>query len=290
MASSVFALIIGIDQYKSSKIWNLSSCVDDAFKMRHWLINDLHITRDHICTLTDSKATKGAIEDAFMSHLVNNPSIMTGDSIIIYFAGHGSSSIAPDRWQNGNPLHVEMLCPYDHGIRVRGGRVAGLTDWSLYAMISELSEAKGDNITLILDCCFSPVRNRSRSSARLYTGWTSSGMGLTSDDLYAGLWRGALGRRLPFEGHGFYQKAINSHVTIFACSQGESAIEDKEGGRFTMAFLEAKDERPFHRTSYEQLISSLTIHGGDQNPVFLGKHPNRILFDGTAFTPHHHYS
>ena len=237
-------------------------------------MNDLHVPRDHICMLTDSKATKDAIEDAFMSHLVNNPSIMTGDSIIVYFAGHGTSSIAPERWQGCNPFHVEMLCPYDQGIRVRGGRVAGLTDWSVYAMISELSEAKGDNISLILDCCFSPARNRSRASARLNTRWTPSGMSLTSDDLYAGLWRGALGRKLPSEDQGFYQKATSSHVAILACSQGESAVEDKEGGRFTMAFLEAKDKRPFHRTSYGQLIGSFTIHGGDQHPVCLGKHQN----------------
>lgn len=289
MASSVFALIIGIDQYKSSKIWNLSSCVDDAFSMRRWLMNDLHVPRDHICMLTDSKATKGAIEDAFMSHLVNNPSIMTGDSIIIYFAGHGSSSIAPERWQGGNPSHVEMLCPYDQGIRVRAGRIAGLTDWSVYAMINELSGAKGDNITLILDCCFSPARSRSRASARPNTRWTPSGMSLTSDDLYAGLWRGALGRKLPSEGHGFYQEATSSHVTILACGQGESAIEDKEGGRLTMAFLEAKDKTPFHRTSYGDLIGSLTIHGGDQHSVCVGKHRNRILFGGNAFTPDTHY-
>jgi len=114
-------------------------------------------------------------------------------------------------------------------------------------------------------------------------------MSLTSDDLYAGLWRSALGRKLPSEGHGFYQKATSSHVTILACSQCESAIEDKEGGRFTMAFLEAKDKRPFHRTSYWQLIGSLTIHGGDQHPICLGKHRNGILFGGTAFTPDTRY-
>ncbi|KAH9985785.1 hypothetical protein BJV74DRAFT_846192 [Russula compacta] len=284
MASSVFALIIGIDQYKSSKVWNLSSCVDDAFKLKRWLMNDLNVPRDHICMLMDGKATKGAIEDAFMSHLVNNPSIQTGDSIIVYFAGHGSSSIAPEGWQNGNPLHVEMLCPHDHGARVRGGRVAGLTDWSVHAMIGELSEAKGDNVTLILDCCFSPARTRSRASVRPNTRWTPSSANLTSDDLYAGLWRGALARKVPSEGHGFYQKAISSHVTILACSQGERAVEDKEGGRFTMAFLEAKDTRPFHRTSYDQLIGCLAIHGGSQHPVCLGENRNRILFGGTPFT------
>jgi hypothetical protein len=285
MTPSVFALIIGIDQYKSSKIWNLSSCVDDALKMKNWLMNDLRVPHNHICMLIDSKATKGVIEDAFMSHLVNNPSIQTGDSIIIYFAGHGSSAIAPDGWQNGNPLHAEMLCPYDHGTRIRGGRVAGLTDWSVYAMLSELREAKGDNITLILDCCFSPARNRSRVNARLNTRWTPSRANLTSDDLYAGLWRGALARNLSLDGHGFYEKAISSHVTILACGQGERAVEDKEGGRFTMAFLEAKDTRPFHRISYDQLLGSFAIRGGDQRPITLGKNRDRILFGGTPFTP-----
>jgi hypothetical protein len=289
MVPSVFALIIGIDQYKSSKIWNLSSCVDDALKIRRWLMTDLHVPRDRICMLLDSKATKSAIEDAFMSHLVNNPSILPGDSVIIYFAGHGSSSIAPDGWYNGSPLHVEMLCPSDHGTRVRGGRVAGLTDWSVHAMISELSEAKGDNITLILDCCLSPARNRPRASSRHNTRWTPTTTNLTSDDLYAGLWRGALGRKTSSDGHGFYQKATTSHVTILACSQGERATEDKEGGRFTMAFLEAKDTKPFHRTSYDQLIGALTIHGGDQHPVCLGENKTRILFNGAPFTPDNHY-
>ena len=289
MAPSVFALIIGIDQYKSSKIWNLSSCVDDACKIRRWLMNDLHVPRDHICMLLDGKATKAAIEDAFMSHLVNNPSVLPGDSIVIYFAGHGSSSTAPDGWQNGSPLHVEMLCPYDHGTRVRGGRVAGLTDWSVQAMIGELSETKGDNITLILDCCFSPTRNRSRTSVRPNTRWTPPGTNLTSDDLYAGLWRGALGRKAPSDGHGFYQKATNSHVTILACGKSERAAEDKEGGRFTMAFLEAKDTTPFHRTSYDQLIDKLTINGGDQHPVCLGKNKTRLLFSGAPFTPDNRY-
>ena len=288
MASSVFALIIGIDQYKSSKIWNLASCVDDALKMKRWLLNDLHVPRDHISMLLDSKATKGAIEDAFMSHLVNNPSIQTGDSIIIYFAGHGSSAIAPDGWQNGRPLHVDILCPYDHGTRVRGSRIPGLTDWSMQAMINELSEAKGDNITLILDCSFSPVRSRSGTGTRINTRWAPSATKLTSDDLYAGLWRGA-GRKVSLSGHGFHQEAASSHVTILACNQGEGAAEDKEGGRFTMAFLKAKDTKSFHEISYSRLLGDLDIHGGEQHPVCVGKNKNRILFNGTPFKPDNCY-
>jgi Caspase domain len=252
-------------------------------------MNDLHVPRDHICTLLDSKATKFAIEDTFMSHLVNNPSIQRGDAIIIYFAGHGSSAIAPNGWQNSNPPHVEILCPYDHGTRSQCGRVAGLTDWSTQAMLSELSDAKGDNVTLILDCCFSPTCSPFGAFPRMNTRWTPSGNKLTSDDLYAGLWRGALGRKVSSEGHGFYQTTVNSHITILACSQGERAVEDKEGGRFTIAFLESKGTRLFHQTSYDQLLGNLTIHGGDQHPLCLGENKNRILFGGTPFTPDTRY-
>ncbi|KAF8265427.1 hypothetical protein EI94DRAFT_1772354 [Lactarius quietus] len=288
MASSVYALLIGIDQYRSSKIWNLASCVDDALKMKRWLMNNLHVPRDHICMLLDSNATKSAIEDAFMSHFVNNPSIQSGDSIIIYFAGHGSSAIAPDGWQNGRPLHVDILCSYDHGTRVRGNRVPGITDWSMQAMINELSEVKGDNITLILDCSFSPVRSRSGSGTRINTRWAPSATKLTSDDLYAGLWRGT-GRKVSLSGHGFYQEAANSHVTILACNQGEGAAEDKEGGRFTMAFLRAKDTKSFHEISYDKLLKNLAIHGGEQHPVCVGKNKDRILFNGAPFRPDHCY-
>ena len=220
-------------------------------------MNDLLVPRHHIYILLDSKATKAAIEDAFMSHLVNNPSIQKGDAIIIYFAGHGSTAIAPDGWQNSNALRVEMLCPYDHGTRSRGGRIIGLTDWSVHAMLMELSESKGDNVTLILDCCFSPSPSHFGALSRAHTRWTPPGNKFTSDDLYAGLWRGALGRKVSFEGRGFYQNAINSHITVLACSQGERAVEDKEGGRFTMGFLAATGTRLFHQTSYDQLVGNL---------------------------------
>lgn len=89
MSFRVFALIIGIDRYKSGNVWNLTSCEDDAQNMKRWLTQSLSVPRDHICLLLNNKATKQRIEDSFMAHLVNNPEIESGDAIIIYFAGHG---------------------------------------------------------------------------------------------------------------------------------------------------------------------------------------------------------
>lgn len=82
-SARVFALLIGINAYKSGGIWNLESCVDDANRMRRWLRHDLHVARENICMLTDSKATKANIEEKFTSHLINNPRIQRGDAIIM---------------------------------------------------------------------------------------------------------------------------------------------------------------------------------------------------------------
>ncbi|KAI0315701.1 hypothetical protein OF83DRAFT_331578 [Amylostereum chailletii] len=288
MASRVFALVIGIDQYKSSQIWNLYSCVDDALNIKRWLVDGLHVPRDHVRVLLDDKASKRSIEDAFMSHLVSNPAIEPGDAIILYFAGHGSSVIAPDDWCNSHPRHVDMLCTYDHDTRGKEGRVSGITDWSMHAMLGELSEVKGDNITLILDCCFSPARSRLNDRNRRSARWTPTAK-ITDDDLYAGLWRGALGRKIESDGHGFYYKNATSHITLMACNPGERAREEKEGGRFTCALLEAKDSMPLHRTSYAQLVEDLEIPGEGQRAACVGRHRNRIVFGGIPFISDAHY-
>ncbi|THH19844.1 hypothetical protein EW146_g1375 [Bondarzewia mesenterica] len=288
MATRVFALIIGVDQYKSSRIWNLSSCVDDAQSIKRWLMTDLHVPRDHIRILLDGKATKRAIEDTFVSHLVSNPAIEPGDAILIYFAGHGSRMLAPDGWHNTSCARVEMLCPHDHDTRGRDGRVSGITDWSMHAMIEELCEVKGDNITLVLDCCFSPAQSRMNTRSRRSTRWTPTDK-VTSDDLYVGLWRGALRRNIPFNGEGFCQRTSSTHVTLLACGHGERAMEDKEGGRFTAALLEAKDKISFHRMSYSQLVSKLSIKEDSQHAVCAGKNHKRALFGGAPFVPDTRY-
>ena len=288
MAARVFALIIGVDQYKSSRIWNLSSCVDDAQNIKRWLLDDLHVPRDQICILLDDKATKRAIEDCFMSHLVSNAAIEPGDAILVYFAGHGSRLMAPEGWYNASCARVEMLCPHDHDTRSREGRVSGITDWSMHAMMQELCSVKGDNITLILDCCFSPTPSRMNIRSRRCTRWTPT-VKVTSDDLYAGLWRGALGSNVNTNGQGFCQRTAPTHITLLACGAGERAMEDKEGGKFTGALLEAMGKAPIHCMAYGQLVTGLSLKDESQHAICAGQNYERTLFDGAPFIPDSHF-
>lgn len=91
---------------------------------------------------------------------------------------------------------------------------------------SELGEAKGDNIILTPNCCFSHVCNRPCVSVRLDTRWPPSETNLTPpDDSYAGVVRW-VARSLPTV-TDFPKSPTSFHVTILACSQGERAVEDK---------------------------------------------------------------
>ncbi|KAJ3536712.1 hypothetical protein NM688_g6797 [Phlebia brevispora] len=238
MASRIFALIIGVDKYKSGNIWNLESCVDDAQVIKRWLSHDLHVPREQICLLTDSHATKRAIEDSFMSHLVNNPAIEQGDAILIYFAGHGASIQSPRGWYADGIKDVEVLCPYDYDAKNSDGRVAGISDRSFHAMLSDLAATKGDNITVILDCCFSAPQS---FIDRKHTRWTPT-QKATGDDLFACMWKNARASSMESPS-GFTQVSKATHVVLAAAQGGDIAIEGKGGGLFTRAFLENSSKR-----------------------------------------------
>lgn len=282
MSTRAFALIIGIDYYKTGNIWNLHSCVHDARRIYSWLADELNVPEDQICMLLDDQATKQNIEDRFMSHLVNNRSIEKGDAILVYFAGHGSTIPAPEGWFQPNRGQqrndVEVLCTHDYEMKAMHGRIAGISDKSMRAMLSELSQAKGDNITLILDTCFSPGRN---IEGRGHTRWTPTTK-TTPDDLYRCLWYGARGS--PYEApHGFLAPQ-KSHVCLAACGNGSQAMEGKNGGRLTHRFLELVSELSLHRISYADLLDRLQQRmPPTQQPVCYGLHRERILFDAVPF-------
>jgi hypothetical protein len=285
MSTRVFALIIGIDSYKSGAIWNLHSCVEDAKRMKRWLMEGLKVPKDQICVLLDNHATKQRIEDAFTEHLVNNSSIERGDALLIYFAGHGSCLTAPQDWyqHHSRTEIVEVLCPYDHDTKSTEGRIAGISSRSFNAMIEELATSKGNNITVFLDCCFSPIQTTANILDRSITRWTRT-VKTVPEDLYRGLWPSARGRPLSSK-LGFLQPS-GSYTLFAACSAGEKAQEGKEGGRLTVSFLHAVPDLPLHRTSYVQLIERLLQQDGDvQKFLCLGKHKNRILFNDVPFPP-----
>ncbi len=121
---------------------NLRGAVSDAKKFRDYLINTVEVDPRHISLLIDEQATRENIIDAFR-RLAHNPKIGHGDSIFIFYAGHGAQALPPQSMLGlpGCPEYVELLVPYN-SINYRDM----IPDYTLEALLDEISKKKGNNI------------------------------------------------------------------------------------------------------------------------------------------------
>ncbi|KAK0209637.1 hypothetical protein IW262DRAFT_1528429, partial [Armillaria fumosa] len=163
-ASRFWAVLIGIDAYKSSP---LEGCVSDASLMKKFLIDDLGVQREqiqyllgsHDLTPDDPLTPSHANIVNTLCSLIHNDEIQLGDNIIIYYAGHGSSyqcslNHSLTRPNCGTYLcPIEALCPIDRDTLDSHGRcVPDISDQELNALFTEISRIKGHKITFIADC------------------------------------------------------------------------------------------------------------------------------------------
>ncbi len=148
--SNLFALLVGINQWDpASRVRPLRGCLNDTKAVEIFLLENLNIPSDHIKILRDNEATREGIISAFHDHLINNPAIQSGDQIFFHYSGHGArvrdmQGIEPDGYH-------ESLVAYDS----RTPGKTDLLDKELGELLEELANAKGSNITVILDSCHS---------------------------------------------------------------------------------------------------------------------------------------
>ncbi|PBK84253.1 hypothetical protein ARMGADRAFT_974392 [Armillaria gallica] len=277
-----FALVIGIDKYKSlDRTQYLQGAVQDADDFESYLLKDRGVPKENITNLRDGGATRSDIIAAFIK-LKDDPRITPGEvAIIIYFAGHGAVAHKPSAWKNWETPgdKVEMLCPADINPGIKGkGKVEGIPDRTLSRLILDLSKAKGNNITLILDCCHAAGMNRgsNNSSLRLRARTLKSIQDLSptcDEHIYS---QESLTRSVR-EGVSYF----GSHVLLAACKRTQIAWEDGNNGIFTTALLRSlrnvasSDLQP----TYDSLMNGLPPMRGGQTPHWGGKHLHRFIFD-----------
>lgn len=80
------ALLVGINQYP--QIPKLKGCLTDVELQRELLIHRFGFQSSDILSLTNKKATREGIENAFLEHLVKQAK--PGDVVIFHFSGYGS--------------------------------------------------------------------------------------------------------------------------------------------------------------------------------------------------------
>ncbi|MBC1238060.1 caspase family protein [Nostoc sp. 2RC] len=150
MNRSVYALIVGINNYQSPTIPPLKGCVNDIIVIDEFLRKHLTNNEDKlfIKKLINHEATRQAIIDGFREHLCQAKS---NDVALFYFSGHGSQERAGQEFWNLEPDHLnETLVCWDS----RTDNIWDLADKEIAKLITEVSQ-NHPHIVIILDCCHS---------------------------------------------------------------------------------------------------------------------------------------
>ncbi|TFK52885.1 hypothetical protein OE88DRAFT_1733873 [Heliocybe sulcata] len=276
-----FALIIGINFYAYTNVinTNLAGAVPDAKAIRNYIMTVLGVPDSQIEFLSDMQATRAAIVQG-IDGFRTNPRIKQGDSIFIYYAGHGALSPAPDDWIVNDPERkVQFVLPHDVGGKdEHGEEIFGIPDRTIGALLEGIAKEKGDNITVIFDCCFSGSGTRGYNIASAYRD-RGVHVGAPPPHLDREIW--APSTRGAFVAEGFQFAGLRSHVLLAACGSHERARESDVAGFFTKALLETLQRVGAGKITYSELMKRIPDISG-QSPQCEGVNVDRILFGGVA--------
>ena len=103
MKRTLYALLVGINGYPNPR-HRLSGCLNDVARMREYLEGRFDGSAFQLALaepLTDAKATRQAVIDAFQNHLSQ---AKKGDVALFYFSGHGSQERAPKNSGTSSPI------------------------------------------------------------------------------------------------------------------------------------------------------------------------------------------
>ncbi|GGA17485.1 caspase family protein [Okeania sp. KiyG1] len=152
------ALLVGINTYQTAP---LRGCVNDTEMQRHLLIHRFGFNPKDIYIVTDEKATRQGILEAFEEHLIKQAK--PGDVVVFHYSGHGSrvrdpnpiikTSLMDGSGLSGTLVPVDSSFP-DPDI---GGVVDDIMGHTLFLLTSAL---KTENFTGVLDSCFSGMTTR----------------------------------------------------------------------------------------------------------------------------------
>ncbi|QRV92055.1 ICE-like protease (caspase) p20 domain protein [Ceratobasidium sp. AG-Ba] len=270
----LFALIIGINHYPN--INGLQGAVSDGKSMAEFL-RQISVPNEHIAELYDECATRDAIIKEFR-RLTHDDRIEFGDAIVIFYAGHGCEIDAPQGWEMGD-YKIQALVPFDVKTLDGGKIVEVLPDITISSLIDDLANQKGDNITVIFDCCHSTGGTRGESSeviARCVDSKDLPPLSSNVDEAILGQ-TSALGRSSAIP-TGFAHRALRSHVLLAACGSNEVAWERDGRGEFTSALLSILGVPHLNQMSYSELMDSLPPMA-QQSPQCEGLNKHRALFN-----------
>ena len=149
---NIWALIIGIDQYKNDCIARLQGCRADADDLERYLTGSLGVPKENIVQLQDQQATREQIIRSFKEHfLKENARIDKKSTIIFYFAGHGTQARNAHHDESSQLKYVKTICPYDYGYADPNKHVYGIPQTTLHILLSQAERTGCDVVSCALD-------------------------------------------------------------------------------------------------------------------------------------------
>ncbi|KAL0568251.1 hypothetical protein V5O48_013739 [Marasmius crinis-equi] len=268
---SLFAVIVGINDYKDEAIPNLQGAVKDADDFVLLLKEVYSVPGTRIVKLIDHEATREKVLGA-LEGLVNHPEIGADDPIVIYFAGHGSEV-------DISGVKMQMLLPQDFaqgGSPVLQGQ--GITDRKLRHLLTTIAKSKSDNITVIFDCCHSGSGTRKN---QLAIGFPVRGLDLPSTyTIPPDILEQELVFKQSLRSSVSETTGYSSHILLAACKSSQTAKENEEGGAFTSRLIALLRQRGFNRPSNADIILQIEMPDlHNQSPQCEGMNKTRVLFD-----------
>ncbi|KAK0183539.1 caspase domain-containing protein [Armillaria mellea] len=269
--SRLYAVLIGIDAYRS---YPLRGCVSDALAVRKYLTDDLHVPKERIecllspgddCLVNSSIPSRENIISSLLG-LVQNPHIQPGDGIIIYFAGHGTSY---------------QCTKYRDTIVNDNTPLPDISDREFNTILTHIYRAKGNRITVILDCCHTANLNRSMLDERVRA--IPSLPRISFDKMLHDADQNT--RRFP-DYHSILDEDwlpnMDSHVILAPCREYQLTMERREGsgfhGAFTQSLLHTLKSGCLGKyATYTDLIDVLPW-SDYQTPVVAGKRKGTRLW------------
>ena len=149
-------MLVGVNTYpKSPRFTNLKGATTDVLLQQKLLIHRFGFNPNDIQVLsTDDPQhlpTRANILSAFEEHLIKQA--QPGDVVVFHFSGHGAriNDPVPRRSTDGKPLPLNStFVPADD--QSKGNAVDDIMGKTLFLLLSKLAT---ENVTVVLDCCYS---------------------------------------------------------------------------------------------------------------------------------------
>ncbi|MDM9580422.1 caspase family protein [Nostoc sp. GT001] len=169
------ALLVGINNYQN--VDNLKGAITDTYLQRELLIHRFGFNPQDILIVSDEseiKPTRQGILQAFEEHLIKQAK--PGDIVVYHFSGHGSQVF--DRESALEDKLNSTFVPSDRTTSLADNQkqVSDITGKTLFLLMSQI---KTENLTVVLDSCYSGGGKRGNLTIRSIEG----GKGYISSDI-----------------------------------------------------------------------------------------------------------